>query len=216
MHAAAPHIPSSALKPVCLPSPCPSLPPPGLERFANVPDEERLAELETLRDYLKARAGPGQGLVESSPVLQLVAPQRAAVLAACTPASAGSRERRGAARRCHAGKQQNGAAAACCPVALEQEAVEAVDKAAQTLAAPGERLKKLLEAKDKKAMLLEMAGGWGWRLGRPPPPPPRLAFAPLACPNAATSRYHQPTPPPMQLPPTLPSAAQATTRSTAR
>lgn len=29
---------------------------PGLERFANVPDEERLAELETLRDYLKVRA----------------------------------------------------------------------------------------------------------------------------------------------------------------
>lgn len=28
-------------------------PTPGLERFANVPDEERLAELETLRDYLK-------------------------------------------------------------------------------------------------------------------------------------------------------------------
>ncbi|KAL4441533.1 hypothetical protein ABPG77_002037 [Micractinium sp. CCAP 211/92] len=62
----------------------------GLERFSNMPDEERLAELETLRDYLK-------------------------------------------------------------------EAVEAVEKAAQTLAGPQERLKKLLEAKDKKAMLLEMA-----------------------------------------------------------
>lgn len=62
----------------------------GLERFANVPDEERLAELETLRDYLK-------------------------------------------------------------------EAVEAVDKAASSLAAPQERLKKLLAAQDKKACLLDMA-----------------------------------------------------------
>ncbi|PRW56710.1 hypothetical protein C2E21_4432 [Chlorella sorokiniana] len=62
----------------------------GLERFANVPDEERLAELETLRDYLK-------------------------------------------------------------------EAVEAVDKAASSLAAPQDRLKKLLAAQDKKACLLDMA-----------------------------------------------------------
>lgn len=62
----------------------------GLERFSTVPDEERLSELETLRDYLKA-------------------------------------------------------------------AVEAVDTAAASLAAPQERLKKLLEAKDKKAVLLEMA-----------------------------------------------------------
>jgi hypothetical protein len=36
--------------------------------------------------------------------------------------------------------------------------VEAVDKAAASLAAPQERLKKLLEARDKKAVLLEMAG----------------------------------------------------------
>ncbi|KAI3427954.1 hypothetical protein D9Q98_006344 [Chlorella vulgaris] len=63
----------------------------GLERFATVPDEDRLAELEGLREYLKA-------------------------------------------------------------------AVEAVDTAAASLAAPQERLKRLLEAKDKKAMLLEMAG----------------------------------------------------------
>lgn len=33
-----------------------------------------------------------------------------------------------------------------------------VEKAAASLAAPQERLRKLLEAKDKKAMLLEMAG----------------------------------------------------------
>lgn len=69
--------------------------PPGLERFSNLPDEERLAELETLRDYLT-------------------------------------------------------------------EAVEAVDRAAASLAAPQERLKKLLEARDKKAMLLEMAGARLW------------------------------------------------------
>lgn len=62
----------------------------GLERFSTMPDEERLAELTTLREYLN-------------------------------------------------------------------EGVEAVDKAAQSLAAPQERLKKLLEAKDKKAVLLEMA-----------------------------------------------------------
>lgn len=42
-----------------------------------------------------------------------------------------------------------------------QEAVDAVEKAAQTLAAPQVRLKKLLEAKDKKAVLLEMAGKRG-------------------------------------------------------
>lgn len=46
-----------------------------------------------------------------------------------------------------------------CP-ACPQAAVEAVDTAAASLAAPQERLKKLLEAKDKKAVLLEMAGGW--------------------------------------------------------
>lgn len=63
----------------------------GIERFATVPDEERLAELEALREYLKA-------------------------------------------------------------------AVEAVDKAASSVAAAPERLKKLLESKDKKATLLEMAG----------------------------------------------------------
>lgn len=63
----------------------------GSLRFAAVPNEDRLAELETLRDYLK-------------------------------------------------------------------EAVEAVDKAAQSVSAPADRLKKLLESKDKKAMLLEMAG----------------------------------------------------------
>ncbi|PSC72568.1 hypothetical protein C2E20_4310 [Micractinium conductrix] len=62
----------------------------GLERFSPIPDEDKLAELETLRDYLN-------------------------------------------------------------------EAVEAVEKAAATLAAPQDRLKKLLEAKDKKAVLLEMA-----------------------------------------------------------
>lgn len=71
--------------------------PAGLERFATVPDEDRLAELEGLREYLKA-------------------------------------------------------------------AVEAVDTAAASLAAPQERLKRLLEAKDKKAMLLEMAGAC-WQSG---------------------------------------------------
>lgn len=44
--------------------------------------------------------------------------------------------------------------------ARPQEAVAAVEAAAQSLAAPQDRLKRLLEAKDKKAMLLEMAGGW--------------------------------------------------------
>lgn len=50
-----------------------------------------------------------------------------------------------------------------CAAPAPQEAVEAVEKAAQTLAGPQERLKKLLEAKDKKAMLLEMAGEQGSR-----------------------------------------------------
>jgi hypothetical protein len=63
----------------------------GTERFSNLPDEERLAELETLRDYLTA-------------------------------------------------------------------AVDAVDKATAAWTAAPERLKKLLTSKDKKAMLLEMAG----------------------------------------------------------
>lgn len=38
-----------------------------------------------------------------------------------------------------------------------------MEAAAQTLAAPQDRLKRLLEAKDKKAALLEMAGAWGAR-----------------------------------------------------
>jgi hypothetical protein len=63
----------------------------GVERFSPAPDEDRLAELETLRDFLK-------------------------------------------------------------------EAVEAVDNAATAVAAAPERMRKLLVAKDKKAMLLEMAG----------------------------------------------------------
>jgi hypothetical protein len=56
----------------------------------------------------------------------------------------------------------------CLPCPAPQEAVEAVEIAAKTLAAPQERLKRLLEAKDKKAVLLEMAGGWvgGWAGGR--------------------------------------------------
>ena len=53
------------------------------------------------------------------------------------------------------------------PRPARQEAVEAVEIAAKTLAAPQERLKRLLEATDKKAVLLEMAGGWvgGWVAG---------------------------------------------------
>jgi hypothetical protein len=62
----------------------------GVERFSSAPDEDRLAELEYLRQYLT-------------------------------------------------------------------EGLEAVDKAAAATAAPVERLKKLLAAKDKKAALLEMA-----------------------------------------------------------
>jgi len=63
----------------------------GVQRFSSAPDEDRLAELETLRDYLN-------------------------------------------------------------------EAVAAVDKATAAVAAAPERLKKLLASKDKKAILLEMAG----------------------------------------------------------
>lgn len=63
----------------------------GVERFSTVPDEDRLAELETLRDYLT-------------------------------------------------------------------EATEAIDNATKAVIAAPERVKKLLGAKDKKAMLLEMAG----------------------------------------------------------
>lgn len=63
----------------------------GIERFATVPNEDRLAELETLRDYIK-------------------------------------------------------------------EAVEAIDKAAASVSAPADRLKKLLVSKDKKQTILDMAG----------------------------------------------------------
>jgi hypothetical protein len=62
----------------------------GIERLSPQPDEDRLAELETLRDYLK-------------------------------------------------------------------EGLEAVETAVKVVAAPAERLKKLLESKDKKATLLDMA-----------------------------------------------------------
>ena len=63
----------------------------GVQRLSTQPDEERLAELDTLREYLS-------------------------------------------------------------------KAVEAVDNATQAVAAAPIRLKKLLESKDKKATLLEMAG----------------------------------------------------------
>ncbi|GAB4813192.1 hypothetical protein N2152v2_000238 [Parachlorella kessleri] len=63
----------------------------GIERFSTAPDEEKLAELEALRDFLK-------------------------------------------------------------------EAVAAVDKTVSSVTAPQERMVKLLQAKDKKATLLEMAG----------------------------------------------------------
>lgn len=63
----------------------------GVERFSTQPDEDRLAELEALRDFLK-------------------------------------------------------------------ETTAAVDQVVTSMTAPQDRMKKLLQAKDKKAMLLEMAG----------------------------------------------------------
>lgn len=66
--------------------------PVGQERFGKVVNEDRLAELEGLRDFLR-------------------------------------------------------------------DGVQQVDAQTQKLAAPVDRMKQLLTAKDKKAMLLEMAGG---------------------------------------------------------
>ena len=99
-----------------------------------------------------------------------------------------------------------------------QEGVEAVEAAAANLAAPQDRLRRLLEATDKKATLLEMAGAWVLfggvgvgvggcgggachrLLGHPPGisldafPHGGFYFSPLA--------PHQPSPPPL---PTLPT-----------
>ena len=77
-------------------------------------------------------------------------------------------------------------------------AVNAVDEAAKQVAAPADRLKKLLEATDKKACLLEMAGetrgrgrgaeggqGGGGHVAhaRASPPCARSLHSPHACPH---------------------------------
>lgn len=47
-----------------------------------------------------------------------------------------------------------------------EEALAALDAVTKTMTAPADRLRRLLTAQDKAAMLYEMAGAWVWWLAR--------------------------------------------------